>query len=126
MSPPVMLLQEVLILGAVLGNADRVVSAVAEDTVTVGTLLPATTQDERDREPTTSGHSSWLSPGKLNRPVMDGLVGVKNDAPSGWEVRGVHTRDQCFQGSPGYGVKVVLCGLSHHGKAGGQKPLNVR
>ena len=25
-----------------------------------------------------------------------------------------------------YGVKVVLCGCSHHGKAGGQKSLNVR
>ena len=46
MSPPVTLLQEVLILGAVLGTADRVVSAVAEDTVTVGTLPPTTTQDE--------------------------------------------------------------------------------
>ena len=46
MSPPVTLLQEVLILGAMLGNATRVVSAVAEDTVTVGILLPATTQDE--------------------------------------------------------------------------------
>ena len=38
--------QEVLILGAVLGNAKRVVSAVAEDTVTVGILPSATTQDE--------------------------------------------------------------------------------
>ena len=64
-----MLLQEVLILGAVLGDADRVVSAAEEDTVTVGILLPATTQDERDRDPTTSGCSSWLSPGKFDRPV---------------------------------------------------------
>ena len=46
MSPPVTLLQEVLILGAVLGDADRVVSAAAEDMVTVGILLPATTRDE--------------------------------------------------------------------------------
>ena len=58
MSPPVTLLQEVLILGAVLGDDDRVVLAVAEDTVTVGILLPATTQDEWDRDPTTSG-CSW-------------------------------------------------------------------
>ena len=58
MSPPVTLLQEVLILGAVLGDANRVVSAVAEDTVTVGTLPHTTTQDERDGDPTTSGHSS--------------------------------------------------------------------
>ena len=46
MSPPVTLLHEVLILGAVLGDADRVVSARAEDTVTVGILPPATTWDE--------------------------------------------------------------------------------
>ena len=46
MSPPVTLLQEVLILGAMLGNADRVVLAGAEDTVTVGILPPTTTQDE--------------------------------------------------------------------------------
>ena len=46
MSPPVMLLQEVLSLGAILGDEDRVVSAVEEDTVTVGTFPPTTTQDE--------------------------------------------------------------------------------
>ena len=46
MSPPVTLPQEVLILGAVIGNANRVVSTAAEDTVTMGILLPATTQDE--------------------------------------------------------------------------------
>ena len=45
-SPPVMLLQEVLILGAILGDEDRVVLAVEEDTVTVGTLLPTTTHGE--------------------------------------------------------------------------------
>ena len=45
-SPPVTLLQEVLILRAILGDANRVVSAAEEDTVTVGILLPATTQDE--------------------------------------------------------------------------------
>ena len=65
----------------------EVVLAVAEDTVTVGILLPATTQDEQDRDPTTSGCSSWLSPGKVNRPVMHRLVGVRNNAPSGWEGR---------------------------------------
>ena len=38
MSPPVTLLQEVLSLGAVLGDEDRVVSVAEEDRVTVGTL----------------------------------------------------------------------------------------
>ena len=46
MSPCGTLLQEVLILGAILDDADRVVSAVAEDTVTVGILPSSTTQDE--------------------------------------------------------------------------------
>ena len=46
MSPCVTLPQEVLILGAILGDADRVVSTVAEDTVTVGILPSATTWDE--------------------------------------------------------------------------------
>ena len=46
MSPCGTLPQEVLILGAILDDADRVVSAVAEDTVTVGILPSSTTQDE--------------------------------------------------------------------------------
>ena len=45
-SPPVTLAQEVLTLGAIIGEADRVVSAAEEETVTVGILLPATTRDE--------------------------------------------------------------------------------
>ena len=45
-SSPVTLLEEVLILGAILGDEDRVVSAAEEDTVTVGTLPPTTTLDE--------------------------------------------------------------------------------
>ena len=45
-SPCVTLPQEVLILGAILGDANRVVSAVAEDTVTVGILPSATTWNE--------------------------------------------------------------------------------
>ena len=57
MSPCVTLPQEVLILGAILGDADRVVSTVAEDTVTVGVLPSATTQDKQDGDPTTKGHS---------------------------------------------------------------------
>ena len=46
MSPPVTLPQKVLILGAVIGDADRVVSAAAEDTVNVGIFPPTTTWDE--------------------------------------------------------------------------------
>ena len=77
-----------LSLGAVLGDEDRVVLAVEEDTVTVGTLLPATTQDEQDGDPTTNGRSPWLSPGKLDRPVTHRLVEVGNETSHGWEDSG--------------------------------------
>ena len=110
MSPPVTLLQEVLILGAVVGNADRVVSAVEEDTITVGILPPATTQDEQDRDPTTKGHSSSLSPGKADKPATPGLVGVENDAPSGWESRGYALGTNGFNGHPIMGSKLYSMG----------------
>ena len=45
-SPCGKLPQQVLIFGAILDNANRVVSTVAEDTVMVGILPSATTQDE--------------------------------------------------------------------------------
>ena len=45
-SPPVTLAQEVLTLGAIMGEANRVVSTAEEDTVTMGILPPVTTQDE--------------------------------------------------------------------------------
>ena len=45
-SPPVTLAQEVLTLGAIMGEADRVVSTAEEVMVTMGILPPATTRDE--------------------------------------------------------------------------------
>ena len=105
-----MLLEEVLILGAILGDEDRVVSATEEDTVTVGTLLPATTLDEQDGGPTTRGHSSWLSPGKFDRPVTCGLVGVGSETSCGWEdcekILGV----DAFRGRPVMGSKLYSTG----------------
>ena len=46
MSLPATLAQEVLTLGAIVGEADRVISAAEEETVTEGILPPATTRDE--------------------------------------------------------------------------------
>ena len=126
MSPPVTLPQEVLILGAMLGNANRVVSTVAEDTVTVGILPPTTTQDEQDGDPTTSGCSSLLSPGKVNRPVMHRLVGVKNDAPSGWEGREHILKINDFKGCPVMGSKLYSMGVSTTGKLVGKSSFIVR
>ena len=110
-SPCGTLLQEVLILGAILDDADRDVSAVAEDTVTVGILPSTTTRDEQDRDPTTNGHSSLLSPGKVDRPVMPGLVGVENDAPSGWEGREYILKISSFKGCPVMGSKLYSMGV---------------
>ena len=109
-SPPVTLPQEVLILGAVLGNADRVVSTVAEDTVTVGILPPATTQDEQDGDPTTKWHSSQLSPGKADKPAIPRLVGVENKSPSGWEGREYVLEIDSFKGCPIMGSKLYSIG----------------
>ena len=119
-SPPVTLLQEVLILGAVLGNEDRVVLAAEEDTVTVGTLLPTTTWDEQDGGPTTSGHSSWLSPGKFDRPVMHGLVEFGNETSRGWDDREYVSGINAFRGHPVMGLKLYSAGMPIVGKLVGK------
>ena len=110
-SPCGTLPQEVLILGAISDNANRVVSAVAEDTVTVGILPSATTRDEQDGDPTTNGHSSLLSPSKVDKPVMYRLVGVENDAPSGWEGREYVLKINGFKGCPVIGSKLYSIGV---------------
>ena len=96
------------------------------DTVTVGILPSASTQDERDGDPTTSGHSSLLSPGKVDRPVMRGLVGVKNDAPSGWEGREYVLEINGFKGHPVMGSKLYSMGVPTVGITCGQKLLYIR
>ena len=110
MSPPVTLPQEVLILGAVISDANRVVSAAAEDTVTVGILPPTTTQDERDGDPTTKGCSSPLSPCKADKPATPRLVGVENDTPSGWESKEYVLETNSFKGHPVMGSKLYTMG----------------
>ena len=110
MSSPVTLPQEVLILGAVVGDANRVVSTAAEETVTVAILLPTTTRDEQDGDPTTKGHSSLLSPGKADKPATPRLVGVENDAPSGWESKEYVLETNSFKGHPIMGSKLYSMG----------------
>ena len=102
MSPPVTLPQEVLILGAVIGDADRFVSTAAEDTVTVGILPPATTQDERDGEPTTKGHSSPLNPGKADKPATPGLVGWRATLQVVGTVRSMYLRPMVSRVAPSW------------------------
>ena len=105
-----------LILGTILGDEDRVVLAAEEDTVTVGTLPPATTLDEQDRGPTTSGHSSWLNPGKFDRPVTCGLVEVGSETSRGWEDGENISGVDAFRGCPVMGWKLYPMGRPTVGK----------
>ena len=59
-SLPPTLAQEVLTLGAIVGEADKVISAADEEIVTVGIIPPTTTWDEWEGDPTTKGCSSLL------------------------------------------------------------------
>ena len=67
--------------------------------------------------PTTSGCSSWLSPGKFDRPMMCGLVEVRNETSHGWEggeyVFGINT----FRGHPVMGQSCTP--LVHHCRKAG-------
>ena len=79
-------------------------------TVTVGILLPTTTLDERDGEPTTKGHSSPLSPSMADKSATPRLVGVENDAPSGWESMEYVLGTNGFKGHPIMGSKLYSMG----------------
>ena len=73
-------------------------------------------------DPTTSGHSSWLSPGKFDRPVMHGLVGVRNETSSGWEGGEYVFRINAFRGHPVMGSKLYSTGIPTIGKLVGKSP----
>ena len=115
-SSPVTLLEEVLILGALLGDEDRVVSAAEESTVTVGILLPTTTLDGQDGGPTTSGHSSWASTGKFNRPITHGLVEVGIEISRNWEDHEKISGVDALRGCPVMGSKLHTAGGPIAGK----------
>ena len=87
-SPPATLAHEVLTLGVVVGEADRVISAADEETVIVGIIPPATTWDEQEGNPTTKGHSSSPSFGKASKPTGFRLVEVAKGIPGDWERKG--------------------------------------
>ena len=78
----------------------------------MGILPPTTTWDERDGDPTTKGCSSLLSPGKADKPAIPRLVGVENDAPSGWEGREyiLEINGQPIMGSKLYSMGAPIVG----------------
>ena len=75
-------------------------------------------------DPTTSGRSSTLGPGKFNRPVTHGLMKVGSETSRGREdhekISGVDT----FRSCPVMG-SVILHRQTHHRKAGRQWILKV-
>ena len=53
---------------------------------------------------------------------MHGLVGVRNDAPSGWEGREYVLRINAFRGHPVMGSKLYSVGIATVGKLVGKSP----
>ena len=118
-SPPVTLPEEVLILGAVVGDEDRVVSAVEGNTVTICILSPITTLDEQDVDPTTSGHSSTLGPSRFNRLMTRGLAEVGSETSHGWEGSEKTSGVDTLRGHPIMGSKLYSAGRPITGKLAG-------
>ena len=57
---------------------------------------------------------------------MHGLVGVGNDAPSGWEGREYVLGINTFRGHPVMGSKLYSVGIPTMGKLMGKSPCKVR
>ena len=86
-SLPAALAEEVLTLGVDLGEADRVVSTTDKETVIVGIIPPATTQDEWEGGSTTKGHSSSMS-SKASKSTNLRLIEVGKNVPGDCERKG--------------------------------------
>ena len=118
-SPSTTLLEEVLILGAVVADEDRVVSAADGNTVVICILSPITTLDKRDVDPTTSGRSSTLDLSRSDKLVTHGLMGVGSEASHDWgnckRTSGVDT----LRGCPVMGSKLYSTGGPIAGKLAG-------
>ena len=113
------LLEEVLTLGAVVGDEDRVVSAVDANTVTICIFSPVTTLVKRDVDPTTSGCSSTLGPSRFDRLVTHGLVEVGSETSHGWEDSEKMSGVDALRGRPVMGSKLYSAGRPIMGKLAG-------
>ena len=102
-----------------MGDEDRVVSAAEGNTVTICILSPITTLDERDMDPTTSGHSSTLSPSRFDRLVTHGLAKVGSETSRGWEDSEKTSGVDALRGHPIMGSKLYSAGRPIVGKLAG-------
>ena len=113
-----MLLEEVLILGAVVADEDRVVSAADGNTV-ICILSPVTTLDERDADPTTSGHSSTLNFSRSDKLVTHRLTEVGSETSHDWENCEKTSGVDALKGRPVMGLKLYSTGGPIAGKLAG-------
>ena len=67
-------------------------------------------------DPTTSGHSSTLGPGKFDRPVTRGLTKVGSKTSHGWEDHEKTSGVDAFRGRPIMGLKLYSAGGPITGK----------
>ena len=100
-----------LTLGAIVGKADRVISAADEETVTIGIILPTTTWDDQEGDLTTKGHSSLPSPDKADKPATFWLTGLENDIPGDWERKEQVIGADSHKGCPIMGSKLYPMGV---------------
>ena len=114
-----MLLEEVLILGAVIDDEDKVVSAADGNTVIICILSPVTTLEERDVDPTTNGHSSTLDPNRSDRLVTRGLMEVGSKTSRDWENREKASGVDALRGRPMMGLKLYSADGPIAGKLAG-------
>ena len=114
-----MLLEEVLILGAVVADEDRVVSAADGNTVVICILSPITTLDERDVDPTTSGRSSTLDFSRSDKLVTHGLMEVGSETSHDWENHEKTSGVDALKGRPVMGLKLYSTGGPIAGKLAG-------
>ena len=112
-----MLLEEVLILGATAANEDKVVSATDGNTVVICILSPVTTLDERDVDPTTSGHSSTLD-FRSDKLVTHRLTKVGSETSCDWD-NCEKTGVDALKGRPMMGSKLYSAGGPIAGKLAG-------
>ena len=114
-----MLLEEVLILGAVVADEDRVVSAADGNTVVICILSPITTLDKRDADPTTSGCSSTPNPSRSDKLVTHGLTEVGSETSRDWGNREKTSGVDALRGHPVMGSKLYSAGKPIAGKLAG-------
>ena len=108
-----------LILGAVVADEDRVVSAADGNTVVICILSPITTLDKQDADLTTSGCSSTLDPSRSDKLVTHGLMGVGSEASRDWGNRERTSDVDALRGRPVMGSKLYSAGGPIAGKLAG-------